>query len=73
METANKSNIFHPDRQKKNKAEGYDDSNAGYKTMNVSDFIACENAVEALQKTAVVIFFLNLCYFFILFNYFMVC
>ncbi|XP_075220417.1 pre-rRNA 2'-O-ribose RNA methyltransferase FTSJ3 [Lycorma delicatula] len=56
LESSNKISVFHPERQKKAKAEGYDDSNAGYKTMNVTDFIACDNAVDALQSTAVIHF-----------------
>ncbi|XP_039292871.1 pre-rRNA 2'-O-ribose RNA methyltransferase FTSJ3 [Nilaparvata lugens] len=56
IETVNTTNAFHPERKKKAKAEGYADSFAGYNTLTASQFLACENAVEALQTLSVITF-----------------
>lgn len=52
----NKGSIFHPEKLKKPKAEGYDDEHAGYNKMPVSKFMKSPNAVDFLQKAAVIVF-----------------
>lgn len=52
----NKGSIFHPEKLKKPKAEGYDDERAGYNTKPVSEFMKSPNVVDFLQKAAYIVF-----------------
>ncbi|XP_046740794.1 pre-rRNA 2'-O-ribose RNA methyltransferase FTSJ3 [Diprion similis] len=50
VESKNKLNVFHPEKQKKAKAEGYAENDYTlHHRMSVSDFIARESGIEALQ------------------------
>lgn len=54
--TTNKINIFHPEKQKKPKAEGYPENDYTlYHKLSAKEFIACENAVEALQSASEIV------------------
>ncbi|KAG7207264.1 hypothetical protein KM043_008939 [Ampulex compressa] len=56
IESSNKLNVFHPEKQKKNKAEGYPENDYTlYHKLSAKDFIAHENAVEALQNTSEIV------------------
>lgn len=56
IEPTNKLNIFHPEKQKKSKAEGYPENDYTlYHKLSVKDFIACENVIEALQNTSEIV------------------
>ncbi|XP_046616908.1 pre-rRNA 2'-O-ribose RNA methyltransferase FTSJ3 [Neodiprion virginianus] len=50
VESKNKLNVFHPEKAKKAKAEGYAENDYTlHHKMSVSDFIARESGIEALQ------------------------
>lgn len=56
INTANKINIFHPERQKKPKVEGYPENDYTlYHKLSAKEFIACEDAVEALQSASEIV------------------
>lgn len=57
FEPKNKLNVFHPEKQKKDKAEGYADGDYTlYHTLKASDFIKHENGIDLLQHTSEVTF-----------------
>lgn len=75
LTSGKRGSIFHPEKMKKAKAEGYEDDRAGYNTKNVSDLMKSPNAVDFLQKAAVVssIYISAFCYIlntFIIFIYY---
>lgn len=50
VESQNKLNVFHPEKQKKSKAEGYPDNDYTlHHSIPVSMFIKADSAIEALQ------------------------
>ncbi|XP_076647940.1 pre-rRNA 2'-O-ribose RNA methyltransferase FTSJ3 [Halictus rubicundus] len=56
IESANKLNVYNPEK-KKLKAEGYPENDYTlYHKLSVKDFIAHENAVEALQDASEIVF-----------------
>ncbi|XP_014488850.1 PREDICTED: pre-rRNA processing protein FTSJ3 [Dinoponera quadriceps] len=56
IKNANKINIFHPERQKKPRAEGYPENDYTlYHKLSAKEFIACEDAVEALQTASEIV------------------
>ncbi|XP_017758843.1 PREDICTED: pre-rRNA processing protein FTSJ3 [Eufriesea mexicana] len=56
IEPTNKLNVFNPEK-KKDKAEGYPENDYTlYHRLSVKDFIAHENAVEALQNVSEIVF-----------------
>ncbi|XP_032686864.1 pre-rRNA 2'-O-ribose RNA methyltransferase FTSJ3 [Odontomachus brunneus] len=56
MQTTNKINIFHPERQKKSKAEGYPENDYTlYHKLSAKEFIACDDAVGALQSASEIV------------------
>lgn len=56
IETTNKLNILHPEKKKKAKAEGYPENDYTlYHTISAKEFIACEDAIEALQKASEIV------------------
>ncbi|XP_043264602.1 pre-rRNA 2'-O-ribose RNA methyltransferase FTSJ3 [Colletes gigas] len=56
VESANKLNVYAPEK-KKQKAEGYPENDYTlYHKLSVKDFIAHENAVEALQNASEIVF-----------------
>lgn len=56
IESTNKSNFLQPDKQKKNKAEGYPENDYTlYHKLSAKEFIACENAVEFLQNASEIV------------------
>ncbi|EFN79847.1 pre-rRNA processing protein FTSJ3 [Harpegnathos saltator] len=56
VKSANKINIFHPERQKKPKVEGYPENDYTlYHKLSAKEFIACEDAVEALQTASEIV------------------
>lgn len=56
VKTANKINVFHPERQKKAKPEGYPENDYTlYHKLSAKEFIACEDAVEALQGASEIV------------------
>ncbi|KAI4475588.1 hypothetical protein M0804_014214 [Polistes exclamans] len=56
LEPSNKLDVFHPEKQKKAKAEGYPENDYTlYHPISVKDFLNYESAVEALQKTSAII------------------
>lgn len=51
IEPKNKLNVFHPEKKKKDKAEGYADNDYTlYHRLNVTDFIKHENGIDILQN-----------------------
>ncbi|CAG9864258.1 unnamed protein product [Phyllotreta striolata] len=57
LESKNKLNVLHPEKQKKAKAEGYPENNYTlYTKLNVSDFVKHENGIEALQNASEIVF-----------------
>lgn len=53
LEPTNKLNVFHPEKQKKQKAEGYPENDYTlYHPVSVKDFIKYENGIDALQNTS---------------------
>lgn len=56
IEPKNTLNVLHPEKQKKKKAEGYPMNDYTlYHKLSVKDFIACENAIEALQNASEIV------------------
>jgi len=52
----NKLNILHPEKQKKSKAEGYPENDYTlYHKLSAKEFIACEDALEALQNASEIV------------------
>jgi len=57
IEPKNKLNIFHPEKKKKDKAEGYPENDYTlHHQLKVSDFVAHENGIDLLQHASEVIF-----------------
>ncbi|XP_063974736.1 pre-rRNA 2'-O-ribose RNA methyltransferase FTSJ3 [Diachasmimorpha longicaudata] len=57
IDPANKLNVFHPENQKKAKAEGYPENDYTlYHPVLASDFIANEDAIEGLQNASAITF-----------------
>lgn len=57
LEPKNKLNVFHPEKKKKDKAEGYPENDYTlYHKLNVSDFIKHENGIDILQNTSEIVF-----------------
>ena len=56
IESKNKLNIFNPEKQKKAKAEGYpENDHTLYHKLLVTDFIAKESGIEALQNASEIV------------------
>lgn len=56
IESKNKLNIFHPEKQKKRKAEGYPENDYTlHHKLSAKEFIACEDAVAALQDASEIV------------------
>ncbi|XP_020286166.1 pre-rRNA processing protein FTSJ3 [Pseudomyrmex gracilis] len=56
IEPKNTLNVLHPEKQKKKKAEGYPTNDYTlYHKLSAKDFIACENAIEALQNASEIV------------------
>lgn len=56
IESTNKSIFLQPDKQKKHKAEGYPENDYTlYHKLSAKEFIACENAIEALQNASEIV------------------
>lgn len=57
LEPTNKLNVFHPEKKKKDKAEGYADGDYTlYHRLKASDFINHENGIDLLQHASEVSF-----------------
>ncbi|KAL1494751.1 hypothetical protein ABEB36_010299 [Hypothenemus hampei] len=57
IDPKNKLNIFHPEKRKKDKAEGYPDNDYTlHHQVKVSDFIKHENGIDVLQHASEIIF-----------------
>lgn len=53
VEPKNKLNVFHPEKKKKEKAEGYPDNDYTlHHTLKVSEFINHENGIDLLQNAS---------------------
>ncbi|CAH0554387.1 unnamed protein product [Brassicogethes aeneus] len=51
VESKNKLNVFHPEKKKKDKAEGYaDEDYTLYHKLKVSEFVKHENGIDVLQN-----------------------
>lgn len=49
-------NVLHPEKQKKSKVEGYPENDYTlYHQLSAKDFIACEDAIEALQNASEIV------------------
>ncbi|KAG5330403.1 SPB1 protein, partial [Acromyrmex charruanus] len=56
IETINKLNFLYPEKQKKSKAEGYRENDYTlYHKVSAKEFIACEDAVAALQNASEIV------------------
>ncbi|KYM84305.1 Putative rRNA methyltransferase 3 [Atta colombica] len=56
IETINKLNVLYPEKQKKAKAEGYRENDYTlYHKISAKEFIACEDAVAALQNASEIV------------------
>ncbi|XP_012251558.2 pre-rRNA 2'-O-ribose RNA methyltransferase FTSJ3 [Athalia rosae] len=56
VESKNKLNVFHPDKQKKAKAEGYPENDYTlHHKLSVMDFITHESGIEALQNASEIV------------------
>lgn len=56
LKSANALNVFHPEKKKKLKAEGYPENDYTlYHPLSAKEFIESENAVDALQNTSEII------------------
>ncbi|KYM94299.1 PREDICTED: pre-rRNA processing protein FTSJ3 [Cyphomyrmex costatus] len=56
IETAKKLNVLYPEKQKKSKAEGYAENDYTlYHQISAKEFIACEDAVAALQNASEIV------------------
>ncbi|KYN35312.1 Putative rRNA methyltransferase 3 [Trachymyrmex septentrionalis] len=56
IETINKLNFLYPEKQKKSKAEGYPENDYTlYHKISAKEFIACEDAVAALQNASQIV------------------
>lgn len=56
IDSANKLNFFHPEKQKRPKAEGYPENDYTlYHKLSVKDFITSESGVEALQNASEIV------------------
>ncbi|XP_044733216.1 pre-rRNA 2'-O-ribose RNA methyltransferase FTSJ3 [Chrysoperla carnea] len=56
IESGNKLNVYHPEKQKKAKAEGYPENDYTlYHKLPVFDFISSDSAVEALQHASEIV------------------
>lgn len=56
IEPTNKSNFLQPEKKKKPKAEGYPENDYTlYHQLSAKEFIACENAIEALQNASEIV------------------
>lgn len=56
INSANKLNVFHPEKQKKAKAEGYAENDYTlYHKLSVKDFLASESAIEPLQDASEIV------------------
>ncbi|CAG9817100.1 unnamed protein product [Phaedon cochleariae] len=57
IEPKNKLNVFHPEKKKKVKAEGYPENDYTlHHKLNVSDFVKHENGIDLLQHASEIIF-----------------
>ncbi|GLH14563.1 Putative tRNA (cytidine(32)/guanosine(34)-2'-O)-methyltransferase 2 [Gryllus bimaculatus] len=56
MEPTARINVYHPEKEKKGKAEGYADNDAFYYKMPASEFLAAKDAVTALQQATEIVF-----------------
>lgn len=57
IESASTLNVFHPEKKKKAKAEGYPENDYTlHPIMKVSEFISRENMIEAIVNTSEIIF-----------------
>lgn len=67
IDPKNKLNVFHPEKSKKSKAEGYPDNDYTlHHTLKASDFIRHLNGIDLLQGASEV----SVVYFILLFNIF---
>ncbi|KAJ8917596.1 hypothetical protein NQ315_000079 [Exocentrus adspersus] len=57
IEPKNKLNVFHPEKKKKDKAEGYPENDYTlYHQLKASDFIKHENGIDILQHASEIVF-----------------
>lgn len=57
LDPKNKLNVFHPEKQKKSKAEGYPENDYTlYHRLKASDFIKHENGVDLLEHASEIVF-----------------
>ncbi|XP_023023602.2 pre-rRNA 2'-O-ribose RNA methyltransferase FTSJ3 [Leptinotarsa decemlineata] len=57
IEPKNKLNVFHPEKKKKVKADGYPENDYTlYTKLKVSDFIKHENGIDILQNASEIVF-----------------
>ncbi|XP_051176826.1 pre-rRNA 2'-O-ribose RNA methyltransferase FTSJ3 [Leptopilina boulardi] len=56
IDSTNKLNFFHPEKQKRSKAEGYPENDYTlYHKLSVKDFISSESGVEVLQNASEIV------------------